>query len=98
MSELKDNIYVKIMTLHDDLKIERDEIKVKLSLMKLELRDKWEHVEIKWNSFKTKVAIIEDSVEDAGSDISHGLLELGKEIKHAYKDVKKGIESSKLAK
>ena len=52
----------------------------------------------KWESFKAKTAIIEDSVEDAGGDIGHGLMELGKEIKHAYQDVKNGIESSKLTK
>lgn len=98
MSELNDNLNDKIKTLYEDLEIDRDELKVKLSLMKLELREKWEHTEIKWNSFKAKASIIENSVEDAGSDIGHGLVELGKEIKHAYKDVKKGIEASKLTK
>lgn len=98
MSDLKDNLKEKVKTLYEDLKNERDEIELKMSLMKLELREQWENTEIKWKRFKAKAAIIEGSVEDAGSDIGHGLVELGKEIKHAYKDVKKGIKASKLTK
>jgi len=98
MSDMKDNISVKIKELYADLEIERDEIKLKLGLMKLEVREQWEKTESQWQSFKNKAGVIEESVEKASVDVGHGLTELGKEIKHAYKDIKKGIKASNLTK
>ncbi len=82
----------------EKVKQERDELKVKLKLTKYEAQDKWDIVEGKWQTFKDKNAVIAKSVGKAGDDLATGFKALGKEIKHAYKDIRAGIDSSKLTK
>ncbi len=98
MTIIKESYKNKIQELYQDLKIDRDEVRLKLNLAKLEISEQWNETEIKWKQFRAKSGAIEKSLGKAGSDIEHGLVELGKEIKHAYDDIKKGIKSSKLTK
>ena len=98
MSDINQNIKQKATELYQELQVERDEIQLKLGLMKLELREQWEYTEKKWLSFKNKASVIEQSVENAGVDIGQGFGELGKEIKNAYAEIKKGIKASQLTK
>ncbi|MBT8140817.1 MAG: hypothetical protein HKN88_08990 [Gammaproteobacteria bacterium] len=84
--------------LFDKLKQERDELKVKAHLAKAEIGDKWEVAEDKWQTLKDKNTIIAKSVGKAGGDIGEGFKALGAELKNAYKDIRAGIEASKLTK
>ena len=83
---------------YDKVQQERDELKVKLKLTKYEVSDKWDIAEGKWQTFKDKNAVIAKSVGKAGEDVAAGFKSLGKELKHAYKDIRAGIDSSKLTK
>ena len=83
---------------YDKVQQERDELKVKLKLTKYEVSDKWDIAEAKWQSFKDKNSVIAKSVGKAGDDVAAGFKALGKELKHAYKDIRAGIDSSKLTK
>lgn len=98
MTLSKENFKEHIQKLKNELKVDRDELKLQLHLAKSELKDQWETTEVKWRHFKSKSKVINDSVGEAGHDLAAGLRELGKEIKHAYKDIKRGIKSSKLTK
>lgn len=82
----------------DKVKQERDELKVKLKLTQYEVSDKWDAAEGKWQTFKDKNAVIAKSVGKAGDDVATGFKALGKELKNAYKDIRAGIDSSKLTK
>ena len=82
----------------EKIKEERDELKLKLKLTKYEVQEKWDIAEGKWQTFKDKNAVIAKSVGKAGDDLATGFKALGKEIKHAYKDIRSGIASSKLTK
>ena len=82
----------------EKVKQERDELKVKLKLTKYEVEEKWDIAEGKWQSFKNKNAVIAKSVGKAGGDVADGFKALGTELKHAYKDIRAGIDSSKLTK
>jgi len=98
MTIIKESYKDKVRKLYQDLKIDRDEIRLQSSLAKLEISEQWSQTEMKWKQFRAKSGAIEKSLGEAGGDISHGLVELGKEIKNAYDDIKKGIKSSMLTK
>jgi hypothetical protein len=98
MTLLKESYKEDLEKLYEELKVDRDQTKLKLHLAKLEIQEKWEKTEHKLQNFQSKFKAIEKSVGDAGGDIGNGLVVLGKEIKHAYQDIKKGINTSKLTK
>ncbi len=98
MNNTTDKIKSKSHELYEKLKTERDELKLQTHLMKEELDEKWEESEKQWSHFKSKYSTIKRGVSDAGSDLVDGFSALGHEIKNAYKDIKTGIQSSKLTK
>ena len=84
--------------LYEKIKTERDELKLQSHLAKAELKDKWNEAEENWNKFETKFMVIEKSTVTAAKDVGEGFKALGKELKHAYQDIRTGIKSSKLTK
>jgi predicted nucleic acid-binding Zn-ribbon protein len=73
-----------LQTLHnlvDSLRRERDQLSVKANLGKMELRDEWQEVEVKWRAF-------ERTLEEANDDAKQSLHEVGQEIAEAYNRLK----------
>jgi len=72
----------------DDLKRQRDEIKLKLHLAKADARDEWSKLEVKLEQMKTKM----DSFrQEAGTTAG----EVGKALELAAAELKKGYERIK---
>ncbi|AOE49859.1 hypothetical protein [Kangiella sediminilitoris] len=83
--------------LYERIKAERDDLKLQAHLAKAELRDKWVEAEHQWESFSTKFRAISKGAGKAADDVGEGFHQLGKELKHAYEDLKQSIKSSKLS-
>jgi len=76
----------------EGLSRERDELRVKLELAKLEMRDQWEPLEDKWESLESKLRSVGDTTSDAGKDVLAASKLLLSEIGDAYKDIWKQIK------
>ncbi len=81
-----------VENLIDALSRERDELRVKLELARLEMRDQWEPLEEKWNSLESKLRSVGDATEEAGKDVLAASKLLIGEIGEAYKDIWKQIK------
>lgn len=85
MSDIKDRIDEMV----NSLKQERDELKVKLSLAKLEAGDEWEKLETKLNKLEAKARELGGVTAEASSDIGAAAKLLGEEIRDGFKKIAK---------
>jgi hypothetical protein len=83
------------MNLHEDLEKlketlvqQRDELRVKAGLAKLEAREEWEKIEEKADHFMAKLETIGEAASDASEDVVQSAKHLGEEIKAAYEKIK----------
>ena len=74
--------------LKEGLLQQRDELKVKASLAKLEARDEWEKIEEKVDYFLAKLEAIGSEAADASEGVVQSAKHLGEEIKTAYERIK----------
>lgn len=71
----------------EKLSQERDELRVKLELAKLEIREKWEPLENKWESLEARLRSVGGTTTDAGKDVLAASKLLLGEIGDAYKQI-----------
>lgn len=75
----------------DQLKTQRDELKVRLNLAKLEARDEWDMAEKKWFVFKSKSEKIIDEIDRSSDDVVAAAKLLGEELKDIYQRIKRQL-------
>lgn len=85
--DIKDDI----SKLTETLSQQRDEIKLKIHLAKMEVQDEWEKTEKKWDHFRSKSAEIGSASKDAARDVGAALRLLGEELGHAYAKIRKHL-------
>lgn len=66
------------------LETERDELKVKIGLAKLEAKDEWEELEGKIDRLRGRLKRLRDEADDASDDIEDAFELLGDEIKEGF--------------
>ena len=81
---MSDDLKDKAEQLVGRLKQERDELRVRLHLLKAELLDEWEDVESKWEHVENKLEHMRDGAKDSAEDIGAALSQVGEEITQAY--------------
>lgn len=72
--------------LKKELEQHRDEIKLKLHLASMEMKDEWSGLEGKWDDFSRRAGLAESS-----NAVSGALGGLGEELKSAYQRFKKAL-------
>ncbi len=72
----------------DDLKQQRDELRVQINLASKEARDEWEELEVKMHAFSAEAKLAK-----TGSGISAALGLLGNELKQGYKGVREALKN-----
>lgn len=98
MQELKKGLKQRL----DALATERDELKVKFHLAKMDLPDEWEKLEQKWEDFSRHVQDIGHQFKIAAHDINVDLAYTGEvlndaayylleDIKHGYREIRKKL-------
>ena len=85
MSERQD----RLRSLLQRLEQERDELKMKAGLARLEAKEEWEELEGKMDRLRGRMKRIKDEAEDASEDIGEALEMLGDEIKEGFARIRK---------
>jgi len=81
----------KLQSLVQQLETERDELKVKLGLAKLEAREDWEELEKKMDTMRGRVKVIREEAREASGDVVAAVNILAGEIKDGLARVKELI-------
>ena len=71
----------------EELKKQRDELKVKLHLAKLEVGDEWEVLEAKLAKLESKARELGGATGEASQNVGAAVKLLGQEIKDGLKDI-----------
>jgi len=73
------------------LEQERDELKVKFGLAKLEARDEWQQLEKKMDGLRGRMKVVGEEAKDASGDVGAALETVADEIKDGFARLKKLI-------
>ena len=71
------------------LETERDELKVKLGLAKLEAREEWKELEGKMDALRGRMKVIGEGAKEAGGDVAAAADVLAGEIKAGFSKIRK---------
>ena len=71
-------------TLVENLKSERDEIKLKLHLASMDVQDEFQNVEKKWDDISKKAVEIADDSKETSEEFIGKVKIVGEELKGAY--------------
>lgn len=79
----------KLSGLKEKLEQERDELRVKAHLAKMDAKDEWPAMEEKWEAFKEKVSDLD--FDDLTEDMAEAAGRLGEEIREGYEKLKQKL-------
>jgi hypothetical protein len=77
-----------LSTLIDDVKRQRDEIRVRLHLAKAEAKEEWARLETKWEHVRGKMEVVGREAGKAAEDVGTALRLVVGELKHGYERVR----------
>ncbi|MFV1996377.1 MAG: hypothetical protein ACC641_00060 [Acidiferrobacterales bacterium] len=75
----------------DNLKQQRDELRVKMHLAAADAKDEWDLLEKKWDRFEGKAKQVGDEAKEASRDIWDATKALGAEIREGYERIRKQL-------
>ena len=75
----------------ENLKQQRDELRVKMHLAAADAKDEWDKLEQKWGHFEAKARQVGGQAADASKDIWQATKDLGGEIKEGYDRIRKTL-------
>ena len=78
-----------VSTLIDDLKQQRDEIRVRLHLAKAEAKEEWERLETKWEHVRGKMGVVGREAGKTAQDVGTALNLAVEELRRGYERVRK---------
>ena len=76
-----------LRTVVDDLKRERDHIRVRLHLAKAEAKDEWEALEHKWEHLRSKMGLVGDEAGKAAHEVGAALRLAADELRRGYERI-----------
>ncbi len=79
----------KIQSLLQRLETERDELRVKLNLAKMEAREEWEELEEKIQGLKARMKVVGDEAREAGGDVGAAFDVVAEEVKEGFARIRK---------
>lgn len=79
----------RLKSLLQQLETERDELKLKIGLAKLEARDEWQDLEGKMDTLRGRLKVIGDEAKEAGGDVAAAADVLADEIKDGFSKIRK---------
>lgn len=79
----------KLQSLLQRLETERDELKVKIGLAKLEAKEEWEELEGKLDRLRGRMKRLKEEADDSSEDIGEALELLGDEIREGFSRIRK---------
>ena len=72
-----------------ELKTQRDELKLQIHLAAAELKEEWQHIEEKrWPELEHKLRDLAGNIEEQAEDLGEAVEVVGEEIKATYSRIK----------
>ena len=78
-----------VNSLIDDLKQQRDEIRVRLHLAKAEAKEEWERLETKWEHVRGKMGVVGREAGKTAQEVGTALNLAVEELRRGYERVRK---------
>lgn len=75
----------------EKLKLERDQIKLKIHLASMDAKKEYEEAEHKWDQVKTKASEIADDTIETSEEVVAKARIVGEELKETYKRISKRL-------
>lgn len=75
----------------EGLKQERDELKVKVHLGKMELQEEWQELEDKLDALNHRFEPLKHAVEETADDVWESLKRVGGEIGEGFQRIRKSL-------
>ncbi|MBN2871231.1 MAG: hypothetical protein JXK04_09795 [Campylobacterales bacterium] len=75
----------------ETLKQDRDELRVRMHLARMELKEEWEEAEKKWEHFKPKVDEMLRDTKGSRDEIVKSTKIIGEELKNAYRRIRERL-------
>lgn len=79
----------RLQKLLQQLEQERDELKMKLGLAKLEAREEWQEIEKKMATLRARLKVVGEEARDASGDVGAALDVVAAEIKEGFDRLRK---------
>lgn len=73
-----------VSRLLENLRQERDELRVRIHLAKLEVQQEWEKAEEQWEKFKARADEALQDTKEVADDLLKSAKVIGEELKNAY--------------
>jgi len=80
-----------ISEIFENLKQQRDELRLQMHLAAAEAKDEWQVLEKKWGSFEGKAKQVSGEAKEVSKDIWLATKALGNEIKEGYDRIRKQL-------
>lgn len=74
----------RLQQIMQQLEQERDELKVKLGLAKLEAREEWQEINKKMDALRGRMKVVGDEAKEAGGDVGAAFDVVAEEIKDGF--------------
>lgn len=74
------------------LRTQRDELRVRLHLMKAEVRDEFEELEKQWNHLESRLDHLKDASKASADEIGAAAKQLAEELGTAYDRIKRSMK------
>lgn len=79
----------RLRSLMQQLETERDELRLKIGLAKLEGRDEWRDLEGKMDSLRGRLRVLGEEAKESGVDVAAAVDMLADEIKEGFARIRK---------
>jgi len=84
-----EDLKTRLKGMMQQLETERDELKVKLGLAKLEARDEWKDLEAKMDALRGRMKVVGEGAKEASGDVAAAADVLASEIKAGFSKIRK---------
>ena len=71
------------------LETERDELRVKLNLAKMDAKDEWDDVEKKMEALRGRMKVVSEEAKEASGDVGAAIDVLADEVKEGFSRLRK---------
>lgn len=84
--------FEKVEDLFEQLKQQRDELRVKMHLAKQDAKVEWDKLEDKWDEVKPKLDMAKDHTTEASKEVWNALEQAGEAIKNGYQRIRRDLD------
>lgn len=84
--------FEKVEELFEDLKQQRDELRLQMHLAKEDAKSEWDKLEDRWDEVKPKLDVAKDHTAEASKEVWSALELAGEAIKNGYQKIRRDLD------